>query len=142
MLDPDFKARMDEIRKNAQENNAALKNARQEVERSLAELDSQIDYLADMQAILASQRDELRSQMGKPSLENAMRRRRQPHGALINAYTAALKGNTEGLRSSEVVDWINTNMKEINTGSVAAVLSKGVTDGRLMKDKLGRYTLT
>jgi hypothetical protein len=139
MIDEDFKQKMERLAFEAAEKDAALRNARQEAELSIKQLDVQIEELSRLQDKLNAQKHELLKLLGRP--DPVQRGRRQPRGSLIAAYTEALKASTTGLTSNEIVSWLGKNKPELKTGAIPAVLSRGVDDGRLLRDDRGCYRL-
>lgn len=139
MIDEDLKQKMQRLAHEAAEKDAALRNARQEAELSIKQLDAQIAELSDWQDKLIAQKQEFLRLLGRP--EPVQRERRQARGSLIAAYTEALAASTTGLTSTEIVDWLDKNRPELKTSSIPAVLSRGVDDGRLLRDDRGRYRL-
>jgi hypothetical protein len=73
---------------------------------ALTNIEKELSYLDDLQADLKKQRDEIREQLGKPSLTSKIKSKKQPHGTLIQAYTSALKSSLGGMTSSELVEWV------------------------------------
>lgn len=139
MIDEDLKQRMQRLALETSEKNAALRNARQEAELTIKQLDAQLEELSDWQDKLIAQKQELLRLLGRP--EPVQRERRQAPGTLIAAYTEALTANSKGLTSTEIVTWLDKNKPELKTTSIPAVLSRGVDDGRLLRDDRGRYRL-
>lgn len=139
MIDEDLKQKMQRLAREAAEKDAALRNARQEAELSIKQLDAQIEELSDWQDKLIIQKQEFLRLLGRP--EPVQRERRQARGSLIAAYTEALEASTTGLTSTEIVDWLDKNKPDLKTTSIPAVLSRGVDDGRLLRDERGRYRL-
>lgn len=139
MIDEDLKQKMQRLALETAEKNAALRNARQEADLSIKQLDAQLEELSDWQDKLIAQRQELLMLLGRSG--PAQRDRRQAPGSLIAAYTEALKANLTGLTSTEIVAWLDKNRPELKTTSIPAVLSRGVDDGRLLRDNRGRYRL-
>ena len=139
MIDEDLKQKMQRLAREAAEKDAALRNARQEAELSIKQLDAQIEELSDWQDKLIIQKQEFLRLLGRP--EPVQRERRQARGTLIAAYTEALKANPTGLTSTEIVAWLDKNKPELKTTSIPAVLSRGVDDGRLLRDNRGCYRL-
>lgn len=139
MIDEDFKQKMQSLAMEAAQKDAALRNARQEAERSIKQLDAQLEELTDWQGKLIAQKQELLRLLGRPG--TAQRERRQAPGTLIAAYTEALKANPTGLTSTEIVAWLDKNKPELKTTSIPAVLSRGVDDGRLLRNNRGCYRL-
>ena len=139
MIDEDLKQKMQRLALETAEKNAALRNARQEAELTIKQLDGQLEELSDWQDKLIAQKQELLRLLGRP--DPVKRERRQAPGTLIAAYTEALKANSTGLTSTEIVSWLDKNKPELKTTSIPAVLSRGVDDGRLLRDDRGRYRL-
>jgi hypothetical protein len=139
MIDEDLKQKMQRLAREAAEKDAALRNAQQEAELSIKQLDAQIEELSDWQDKLIIQKQEFLRLLGRP--EPVQRERRQARGSLIAAYTEALEASTTGLTSTEIVDWLDKNKPDLKTTSIPAVLSRGVDDGRLLRDERGRYRL-
>lgn len=139
MIDEDLKQKMQRLAREAAEKDAALRNARQEAELSIKQLDAQIEELSEWQDKLIIQKQEFLRLLGRP--EPVQRERRQARGSLIAAYTEALEASTTGLTSTEIVDWLDKNKPDLKTTAIPAVLSRGVDDGRLLRDERGRYRL-
>ena len=139
MIDEELKQKAQKLHLASLEKETAFRNARQEVELALEGLDAQIKELSDMMHDLNAKRQELRKLLGRP--DSSSKQKRQAPGTLIKAYTEALKSNPHGMTSPEVVAWLKTNKPELKTTSIPAVLSRGLVEGNLQKDDLGRYRL-
>lgn len=139
VIDEDIKQKAQRLLHASAEKDAALRNAQQEVELGLKQLDAHIQDVSNILNELNAQKQELLKLLGRP--DPLKKPKRQEPGSLITAYTDALTSNPQGMKSREIVAWLQKNRPELKTTSIPAVLSRGIDDGRLKKDEQGRFHL-
>ena len=107
-------------------------------QQELAVVDRRIDEIRDLLDGLEEKREELARFLGLPSSSDHTR---LAHGELKEKCLEALNGHDNGLRSSDLKQWIERKYPGTRVASVPATLSRQVEYGLLMRDELGRYKI-